>query len=71
VPPNPPRTDGGCNRSPHSAPEPVTLKYANWNVGTEEENNIQRQLIAAYIALHPNVTIEFVDMSGDGSWIRN
>ncbi len=48
--------------------EPVTIRYANWNVGTQEENNIQRQLIAAYIEQHPNVTIEFVDMSGDGSW---
>ncbi len=49
-------------------PEPVTLRYANWNVGTEEENNIQRQLVAKYMELNPHVTIEFVDMSGDGSW---
>lgn len=49
-------------------PEPVTLRYANWNLGTEEENNIQRQLIKAYTDLHPNVTIEFVDMSGEGGW---
>ena len=48
--------------------EPVTITYANWNVGTEEENNIQRQLIAAYTEAHPNVTVEFVDMSGDGGW---
>lgn len=46
----------------------VTLRYANWNVGTAEENNIQRQLIAAYMQAHPDVTIEFVDMSGDGRW---
>lgn len=46
----------------------ITIRYANWNVGTEEENNIQRQLIAAYVAAHPGVTIEFVDMSGDGRW---
>jgi ABC-type glycerol-3-phosphate transport system substrate-binding protein len=46
----------------------VTLHYANWNVGTEEENNIQRQLIAAYMEAHPGVTIEFVDMSGEGRW---
>jgi multiple sugar transport system substrate-binding protein len=46
----------------------VTIRYANWNVGTEEENNIQRQLIAAYLEAHPDVTIEFVDMSGDGGW---
>jgi len=53
---------------PTAAMEPVTLRYANWNVGTEEENNIQRQLVAAYIEMHPNVTIEFVDMSGEGGW---
>lgn len=46
--------------------EDVTLRYANWNVGTEEENNIQRQLVAAYVAANPNVTVEYVDMSGMG-----
>lgn len=46
----------------------VTIRYANWNVGTEEENNLQRQLIAAYEEAHPGVTVEFVDMSGDGRW---
>lgn len=46
----------------------VTLRYANWNVGTAEENNLQRQLIAAYMEAHPDVVVEFVDMSGDGRW---
>lgn len=46
----------------------ATIRYANWNLGTEEENNIQRQLVAAYMEAHPDVTIEFVDMSGDGRW---
>ncbi len=46
----------------------ITLRYANWNLGTEEENNLQRQLVSAYVAAHPDVTIEFVDMSGDGGW---
>ena len=49
-------------------PEPVTLRYANWNLGTEEENNIQRQLIQAYIDRNPHVTVEIVDMSGEGGW---
>jgi ABC-type glycerol-3-phosphate transport system substrate-binding protein len=48
--------------------EQITLRYANWNVGTEEENNVQRQLVAAYMDANPNVTIEFVDMSGEGGW---
>lgn len=51
-----------------AAQDAVTLRYANWNLGTEEENNLQRQLVAAYVEAHPNVTIEFVDMSGDGGW---
>jgi multiple sugar transport system substrate-binding protein len=46
----------------------VTIRYANWNLGTEEENNLQRQLVAAYTEANPDVTIEFVDMSGDGGW---
>jgi multiple sugar transport system substrate-binding protein len=46
----------------------VTLRYANWNLGTEEENNLQRQLVAAYMEAHPDVTIELVDMSGEGGW---
>jgi ABC-type glycerol-3-phosphate transport system substrate-binding protein len=48
--------------------EPVTIRYANWNIGTPEENNLQRQLVAAYMEMHPNVTIEFVDMSMEGRW---
>ena len=54
--------------APTAAPEAITLRYANWNLGTEEENNMQRQLIKAYTDLHPNVTIEFVDMSAEGGW---
>jgi multiple sugar transport system substrate-binding protein len=46
----------------------VTIRYANWNLGTAEENNLQRQLVAAYTKANPDVTVEFVDMSGDGGW---
>lgn len=53
------------------APQPVTLRYANWNLGTEEENNIQRQLVKAYMEMNPHVTIEFVDMSAEGGWDAN
>lgn len=50
------------------AAQSTVIRYANWNLGTEEENNVQRQLVAAYVAANPDVTVEFVDMSGDGSW---
>jgi multiple sugar transport system substrate-binding protein len=50
---------------------PVTLRYAAWNLGTEEENNIFRQLVTAYMELNPHVTVEFVDMSAEGGWEAN
>ena len=53
---------------PVAEAEPVTLRYANWNLGTEEENNIQRQMVQAYMDANPHVTIEFVDMSAEGGW---
>lgn len=59
----PEKTEPPAEPTTESAPEPVVIRYANWNLGTEEENNIQRQLIKAYTDLHPNVTIEIVDMS--------
>lgn len=46
----------------------TVVRYGNWNLGTEEENNVQRQMVAAYMEANPDVTIELVDMSGDGGW---
>ena len=74
VPTEPPAVEPPATEPPAAEPpaaEPVTLTYANWNLGTEEENNIQRQLVKAYTDLHPNVTIEFVDMSAEGGWEAN
>lgn len=47
---------------PPASTAPVTLTYSNWNLGTEADNNIQRQMIKAYTTLHPNVTIKIVDI---------
>lgn len=54
--------------APAEPKQPVTLRYANWNLGTEEENNIQRQMVQAYTEANPHVTVEFVDMSAEGGW---
>lgn len=51
--------------------EPVTLRYAAWNLGTEEEDNIFRQLVQAYMEVNPHVSVEFVDMSAEGGWEAN
>lgn len=46
--------------------EQVVLKYANWNLGTEAENNIERKMIQAFEDSHPNIKIE-LDESFDYS----
>jgi ABC-type glycerol-3-phosphate transport system substrate-binding protein len=44
-----------------SQPAPVTLRYAGWNLGTVGQNNIERQLLAAYQEENPHVTIEIIE----------
>ncbi len=75
APAAPPAATAAPAAMPTDAPKPaapaaekVTLRYATWNLGTEAENNIFRQMVKAYTDTHPNVTIEFVDMSGEGGW---
>lgn len=73
VPPEatePPATEPPATEPPAEA-EPVTIRYAAWNLGTVEENNIFRQLVAAYMEAYPHVTIEEVDMSAEGGWEAN
>ena len=50
--------------------EPVTITYANWNLGTEEENNIERQMIAAFMDAFPHITVEIHEevVTGEGPW---
>lgn len=47
--------------------EEVTITYANWNLGTEEENNIERRMIAAFQDQFPNIKVE-LDESITGDW---
>ena len=52
--------------------EPVTIRYMAHNLGTEEENNAERQMIAAYMEMYPHVTIEIVDQAAvEGGWEAN
>lgn len=41
--------------------EEVTITYINWNLGTEEDNNMERRMIQAYMEKHENVTVEIAD----------
>jgi len=56
--------DGGAA----TGDEIITLRYANWNLGTEEENNLERQMVQAFMDEHPNIRIELVSV--DGPWME-
>ncbi|MBS4218634.1 extracellular solute-binding protein [Bacillus sp. FJAT-49711] len=45
--------------------ENVTLSYANWALGTEEEQNLERLMIKAFEEEHPNIKIEVFEIAGD------
>lgn len=41
--------------------EKIVISYANWNLGTEEENNLERRMILRYMEENPNVTIKIAE----------
>jgi len=47
----------------------VTITYANWNLGTVEENNINRRMIQAFMDEHPGIVVE-VDETITGDWME-
>ena len=49
--------------------EPVTLSYLAWNLGTAEEDNLERKMLAKFQEVYPNVTINIVEvpLNEDGS----
>lgn len=48
--------------------EQITLRYAVWDLGTEEENNIHRRMIKAYEDAHPNIKIEIATDVDPSDW---
>ena len=41
--------------------EAVTIKYAAWNLGTINQNSVERQMIAAFNKKHANINVEVVE----------
>jgi len=69
--PTPPTGGETEPQEPVFTPEPgeiITLRYANWNVGTEEDNNIERRMIEAFMEAHPYIRIEIEEM---GDWTES
>lgn len=61
----------GCGSKGDGAKgDKVQITYTNWNLGTEEENNIERRMIEEYEKQNPNVDIviaDYIDTSDYGN----
>lgn len=56
----------GTDNSGNNSGETITLRFASWALGTAEENNLERQMIAAFEKTHQNIKIEIAeDITGD------
>ena len=61
---------GSAPGVPEDAPrDPVTITYANWNLGLEEENNLERRMLAAFMDAYPWITVE-IDDRITGDWME-
>ncbi len=45
---------GGCTTSV----EPVTIRYAAWNLGTPEAKGLERRMVEAFMRKHKNIRVE-------------
>ncbi len=54
-------TDEGTEAGTQGSEEQVVLRFASWALGTEEQNNLERQMIAAFEKAHPNIKIEIAE----------
>ncbi len=51
-----------------SGGEEVTITYANWNLGTEEEQNLERLMIKAFEEKYPNIKVQIDESINPADW---
>jgi multiple sugar transport system substrate-binding protein len=57
--------------TPGSPREPVTITYANWNLGSDGDDNIERRLLQAFMDAHDWITVEVDESIPAGDWMEN
>ncbi len=57
--------------APETPTSQITVKYAYWNLGTPEENNIERRMIAAWNAANPMVKVELATNIDYGKYLES
>jgi multiple sugar transport system substrate-binding protein len=61
-------TSGENSKEKDNKKEEVTLSYANWNLGTEEEQNLERLMIKAFQEEYPHIKIEINETVTTKDW---
>ncbi|PAK55882.1 ABC transporter substrate-binding protein [Paenibacillus sp. 7541] len=57
----------GSNQDVGNA-DKIVLKYANWNLGTEADQNLERRMIQAFEESHQNVSIQIDETITTDDW---
>jgi multiple sugar transport system substrate-binding protein len=61
-------TSSAKSKEKDSKKEEVTLSYAHWNLGTEEEQNLERLMIKAFQEKYPHITVEINETVTSKDW---
>ncbi|WP_129691678.1 ABC transporter substrate-binding protein [Gottfriedia acidiceleris] len=63
-------TMAACNKETSSttADKKIVINYANWNLGTESEKNLERLMIEAYEKTHKNIDIKIDENITNDDW---
>lgn len=56
------------NAASSSKEEKIVLKYANWNLGTEADKNLERQMIEAFEEKNKNVDVQIDETISTKDW---
>lgn len=65
---NPAENANNASKDTGKQEEKVVLKYANWNLGTEADKNLERHMIDAFEEAHKNVKIEIDETITTDDW---
>ncbi len=63
-----PNSSGSIEESLGITKNKVTLTYANWNLGTVEQDNLERRMMAEFNKKYDNIKVELADFVGVGSY---
>jgi multiple sugar transport system substrate-binding protein len=58
----------GSSSKSGSTAKQITITYANWNLGTPKDQNVERLMIKAFEQAHPNIKVQIDNSINTSNW---